>query len=106
MAVGVCSTAESMDMPCSVKIPGGLRTPPQLEVATCNFKSSNSRAVIWCINRPGDRWARAVRSQSAAAPSVRTGQLRILEALIQILCAFTVQPCIRIGQLRKETGMV
>ena len=58
MAVSLFSTLDSMPTPCSVNTFGSFLNPilSLLDVAFCDFQSSNSRSVNWNIKSSGKRF--------------------------------------------------
>src|ERR1700719_1511602 len=53
-ALSLFSTLDSINTPCSVKAEGSFLLPPQLDVAFCDFKFSNSSFVNWNIKSAGN----------------------------------------------------
>ena len=55
IVLSLCSTPDSIAIPCSVKALGGVRRPPQVDLPIWNSKFSNSSFVSWNMKSPGKR---------------------------------------------------
>src|SRR6185503_12680124 len=111
------STLDNINTPCSVKAEGSFLLPPQLDVAFCDFKFSNSSLVNWNIksagnlaiflltcsfNRPVGTWYSSARSSSniTFCPLRRYILVTIISsATIIDLFAFAIRFSLRITKL-------
>src|ERR1700677_1258015 len=116
-ALSLFSTLDNINTPCSVKAEGSFLLPPQLDVAFCDFKFSNSSFVNWNIksagnlsifplscsfNRPVGPWYSSARSSSniTFCPLRRYILVTIISsATIIDLFAFAIRFSLRIANL-------
>src|SRR5580692_1962610 len=116
-ALSLFSTLDNINTPCSVKAEGSFLLPPQLDVAFCDFKFSNSSFVNWNIksagnlaifrltcsfNRPVGTWYSSARSSSNITffPLRRYILVTIISsATIIDLFAFAIRFSFRIANL-------